>query len=182
VSRMTRPATRADLEWIRTPAVRAHVVADAGELVALSEAEPWRVRVTGRGEAAVIGPWREHLHDCAVFGLWCSPRRVSALAADLVDVAREQGFDRLVGPLVAESEAGAYVEAGLCPVERIVVMRAKVPASARSAATPEGLVIREVTESDVDALLRLDAECFEPFWHYDRASLARFARTAGRRG
>lgn len=156
------------------PAVASGVVASPLELITLSEDEPWRVRVTERGEAAVLGRWREHLDDCAIFGLWCSPRRVPLIVTDLLQVARDQGFGRLVGPLVPEREAAPYLEAGLRVVERVVVMRMSVPRRGQAAfPAPAGVSVREATASDLDGLLRLDAACFEPFWRYDRSSLTR---------
>jgi [ribosomal protein S18]-alanine N-acetyltransferase len=157
-------------------AVLAQIVSSVGELAPLADAEPWRVRATGSGETAILGRWRAHLPDCAVLGLWCSVRRVPVIVRDLVEVAREQGFERLVGPLVPECEAGMYVRAGLHVIQRVVVMRVETPAPIRVTRRPDGLVVRDAVESDLDALHALDAECFDPFWHYDPASLARFAR------
>jgi [ribosomal protein S18]-alanine N-acetyltransferase len=178
VSGLTRPATPAELAWVATPAVRSHVVDSAGELGAISAAAPWRVRVTERGEAAVVGPWREHLSDCAVFGLWCSTPRVPAIVEDLAGVAREHGFSRLVGPLVPLADARVYARAGLDPVERILVMRYDFRSqAARREDMPDGLTLRDATEADLDAVLALDAECFDPFWHFDPAQLEHLART-----
>jgi ribosomal-protein-alanine N-acetyltransferase len=110
-----------------------------------------------------------------VLGLWCSPRRVPAIVADLLEVARAQGFEHLIGPLTPESEARPYTDAGLRVVQRVVVMRAEAAAGAPDSLWPE-LHIRPADPGDMDALLRLDAACFEPFWHYDLASLGRLAR------
>jgi hypothetical protein len=84
VSGLTRPALASELAWIAGPAVRARLVEDRAELVAIAESEPWRVRVTEKGEAAFLARWREHLDYCAVLGLWCSPRRVPLLVTDLL--------------------------------------------------------------------------------------------------
>jgi ribosomal protein S18 acetylase RimI-like enzyme len=189
MSGVTRPATTAELSWIAPAAVRAQLVEDREELAAVADAEPWRVRVTAKGEAALLARWREHLDDCAVLGLWCSPRRVPVIVTDLLEVARAQGSARLIGPLVPERLSGPYLDAGLRVVERVVVMRLNLRAreGAREASraggpnaakTPPGLTIREAEGSDIDAILRIDGACFEPFWRYDRAGLERLARTS----
>jgi ribosomal-protein-alanine N-acetyltransferase len=166
---------------VAQPAIAAQVVGSAGELIRIHEADPWRVRVTDSGEAALIGRWRQHTDDCAVLGVWCGPRRVTSIASDLVEVAREQGFARLVGPLLREREADAYIRAGLLPVERIVVMRATLPTPQPLAAPttdvpgiPDGFAVRDATEADLETILAIDAECFDTFWRYDAPSLARF--------
>ena len=169
------PATRADLAWVAPPAVSARIAGSVEELAASREAEPWRVRVTDRGEAAILGRWREHLDDCAVMGLWCSPARVPVLMTDLLEVARAQGFARLVGPLVSEGDAAPYLDAGLRVIERVIVMRMKPVRTVQATNVVDGLLLRKVAPEDLDELLSLDAACFDPFWHYDAASLARLA-------
>jgi len=176
VTRLTREATRAELAWVAPAAVRAQVVADVGELGALSDSEPWRVRVTERGEAVVLGRWREHLNDCAVLGLWCAPARVPIVVTDLLEVARERGFTRLLGPLVHERDAAPYLDAGLDVAERVIVMRADTRATAHRFEAPGGPALRAAVADDLPDLLRLDGECFEPFWHYDAPSLDRLMR------
>lgn len=170
---LTRPATRAELAWVAPAAARAHVVADVAELATMSGSEPWRVRVTERGEAAVLGPWRAHLRDCAVFGLWCAPARVPVIITDLLEVASAQGFERLLGPLVPERDARPYLDAGLRVVSRVVVMRAAISKGAAAPTAPAGLIIRPADVADLPRIIALDEECFEPFWHYDATSLTR---------
>jgi ribosomal-protein-alanine N-acetyltransferase len=173
VTAITRPATVAELAWIASPATHAQVVGSSSDLTAMLEAEPWRVRVTERGEAIILGRWRAHLGDCAVLGLWCSPRRVPVIVTDLLEVAREQGFDRLVGPLVPERGARPYLDAGLRVIERVIVMRLEKPERVQLPAVPRGFTVREADGADIDAMLRLDAASFDAFWHYDREMLTR---------
>ncbi len=183
MSGLTRPATTAELSWIAPAAILSHLVEHRVELVAIAEAEPWRVRVTDRGEAALLARWREHLDDCAVLGLWCSPSRVPVLVTDLLEVARAEGFARLLGPLVPERSSRPYLESGLRVVERVVVMRRAL--GPRAGAGPyaheggraAGLTVREADSTDIDRILAVDEACFEPFWHYDRAGIERLART-----
>lgn len=178
MSGLTRPATRAELAWVGPAATRSRIIEDAADLAAMHDSEPWRVRVTERGEAALLDRWRTHLDDLAVLGLWCSPRRVPLLIADIEDVARDHGFTRLLGPLVPESAARPYLDAGLRAIERILVMRADAHAPSRACAREDaGLAIRPATEADLPSVCALDAACFEPFWHYDLRLLRRLARS-----
>ena len=174
---VTRPASRAELIWIAPAAIATHVVADAGELLAIQRDEPWRVRVTTRGDAALLGRWREHGNDCAVLGLWCSPERVPILVPDLMDVARERGFDRLLGPLVPETAVRPYLEAGLRAIERVLVLRLARPKRAcdDDAPPPAGVQVREATAGDLDGIADVDAASFDDFWRYDPSALARYA-------
>lgn len=174
---ITREATAADLPWVAPAALHAHLVADTGELVVIAESEPWRVRVTGRGEAAFLGRWREHLDDLAVLGLWCAPARVPLLVADLIEVARAQGFGRLLGPLVPESQAGPYLHAGLRVVERVDVLRLERPARVAVTPPPAGVTIRDAGPADLHAIARIDRASFPAFWHYDDAQIARLLST-----
>jgi len=114
-----------------------------------------------------------------VLGLWCSPRRVPVLVADLLEVARERGFDRLLGPLVPEDRARPYLEAGLRVVERVRVLRLDARLLARAGAheAPGGVTFREATAGDLPAVVRIDATSFVPFWHYDLRLLGRLAAT-----
>jgi GNAT superfamily N-acetyltransferase len=173
MSGVTRPAAAGDLLWVAPAAVRAHVVADEAELDAISQAQTWRVRVTERGEAALLGPWREHSDDMVVLGLWCAPSRVPILAADLIEVARAQGFCRLLGPLVPESQARPYLDAGLHVVERIAVLRCERPGRVAALPPPAGVTVRRASLGDLDAIAAVDHASFPEFWRYDPAQLAR---------
>ena len=177
MSGITREATAADLPWVAPAALHAHLVADTGELVVIAESEPWRVRVTGRGEAAFLGRWREHLDVLAVLGLWCAPARVPLLVADLIEVARAQGFGRLLGPLVPESQVGPYLHAGLRVVERVDILRLERPVRVAVTPPPAGVTIRDAGPADLDAIARIDRASFPAFWHYDDAQIARLLST-----
>jgi GNAT superfamily N-acetyltransferase len=176
--KVTRPATTHELIWIAPAAIASHVVSGAQELLAIHRDAPWRVRVSGRGEAALLGRWRERLDDCAVLGLWCSAERVPVIIPDLMDAAREQGFGRLLGPLLPEGVAAPYLVAGLRVVERVVVMRlSKVDRARPAPPSPDGVAIRPATCGDLDDIAAVDAASFDDFWRYDESTLARYVST-----
>jgi ribosomal protein S18 acetylase RimI-like enzyme len=155
------------------PAVNAaHLFDDTAELLAWWEAAPWRVRITGGGEAAILGRWREHLDILSVRGLWCSTERVPALVRDLYGVAAAQGFGRLLGPLVPEDVAHSYLEAGLAVRQRIVVYRMQRPGDVVRPA-PEGVTLRVGTPKDLRAVCAVDRVCFDAFWRFDEDDLRR---------
>ena len=176
--RETHEATPAESVWIASAATASHVVEDAEELRSIQREAPWRVRATAGGEAALLGRWREHLDDCAVLGLWCAPLRVPQLVVDLMRVARERGFTRLVGPLVPEDSVGPYLAAGMGVVGRVVLMRLERPerACGRERA-PGGIEIRPAVPGEASSLTAVDAASFDEFWRYDAPSLSRYLKT-----
>jgi GNAT superfamily N-acetyltransferase len=178
VSGSTAPARRDDLRWIAPAAVRARVIEDAGELAELWGHAPWRVRVTTTGEAAVLGPWRDHLDLCAVFGLWCSTHRIPLLIGDLCAVATDQGFERLLGPLVSEEVVEPYLAAGLQHLERILVMRLEpLDIAGLPCTPPANVTVRVATPPDLLAVLAVDGAAFDDFWRYDERLLGKYARS-----
>lgn len=176
---LTRAATAADLSWIAPAAIASHVVDTPAGLEAVLAAEPWRLRVTEAGDAALLERWRPALDDLAIAGLWCPQRRIPVLVADLARVTASHGFARLIAPIVHEDVAGPYLAAGMTVLERIAVMRlegrALARAGARAKAPAAETEVREAAAADVAAISELDAVCFPPFWHYDPATLGRLA-------
>lgn len=172
MDRPTRPADGSDLPHLAEEAVRSRVVGNASELLAIMSEEPWRLRVTERGEAAVLGPRSDGSGDLAVLGLWCASPRIPALVRDLVEVARTHGFVRLIGPLVPEAQAGPYLRAGLHVTDRVAVLRCDRPADAPVLPPPPGVTIREARFDDLDFVARIDAAAFPAFWRYDAVRLA----------
>ncbi len=172
MSEVTRPATRDDVRQLWPAVSSAHLFSDCTELLEWWEASPWRVRISRAGEAVVLGPWREHLDLLAVRGIWCSNGRIPVLIEDLRAVAREQGFGRLLGPLVPEDCAGPYVAAGMSVRQRIVVYRMQPPEAAVRPA-PAGVTLRTGTPRDLEAVRDTDRACFDDFWRYDPEALRR---------
>jgi ribosomal-protein-alanine N-acetyltransferase len=170
------PARTTDLGWLGPAAVQSRIVDRAAELAGILRAEPWRLWVTQRGEAAIIDRWREHSSDCAVLGLWCAPRRVPVLIAELEQAAASLGFRRLIGPLVPEEAVRPYLNAGMTVAERIVVMRLDARGIARlllKTTPPDSVTVRAGTIDDVPRIVGIDAASFDEFWRYDERTLRR---------
>lgn len=176
MSGVLRPAQQADLGWLWPPVRASQIFDHPDELERFWAEAPWRVRVNGRGEAAVLVRWREHLDLLAVKGLWCSERRVPLVLEDLRAVAREQGFGRLLSPLLPEDAARPYEAAGMRTVQEIVVLRLDVRRRHKLLDAPGalGVALRIGSAEDVPAVLAVDNSAFEPFWRYDRPLMEQY--------
>lgn len=172
---VTRPATPDELAHVWPAVSAAHLFDDAAALRTFFDEAPWRVRITGDGEAALLGRWRESLDILAIRGLWCSERRIPVILEDLRGVAREQGFGRLLGPLVPEEAVGPYEAAGLSVAYRIVICRLG-SIKARAVLPPQGVTVREGTAADSGGVLVVDSASFDEFWRYDPATLQEYVR------
>jgi ribosomal-protein-alanine N-acetyltransferase len=174
----TRPAAIEDVRRLWPAVSSAHLFDTYDELERWWRDAPWRVRVTAAGEGVVLGRWRRDLDLLAVRGLWCAAHRVPMLMADLREIARAEGFGRLLGPLVPEDAAGPYLSSGMTVDQCIVVYRSRT-SSAVAAPPPEGVVLRDAAARDAETILRLDGACFDSFWRYDDEHVAA-ALDAGR--
>ncbi|NTU71770.1 MAG: GNAT family N-acetyltransferase [Coriobacteriia bacterium] len=153
------------------PAVRADRVFESAEhFAAYRTAAPWRVRVAGRGEAAVLGVWREHLDVLALRGLWCSPPHVAAFLADAREVARTLGLARVLSPLLPVDLLGPYRREGMTVCQRVTAIQGRLGAIAQ-VPCPPGVVLRAGVSGDVAAIEALDARCFDDFWRYGNREL-----------
>ncbi len=94
-----------------------------------------------------------------------------AILTELLSLARTQGFDDLLSPLVPESLVGPYEAAGMHVAHRAVTMRVKNPVSREQVLEPD-VALRLVGEADLEGLLAADSTAFTPFWRYDEPSLA----------
>jgi ribosomal protein S18 acetylase RimI-like enzyme len=176
MSGLLRPALRDDLAWLWPPVRASQIFDTITELTQFWTEAPWRVRVNSRGEAAVVVRWRDHLDLLAVKGLWCSERRVPLLLDDLRAVAREQGFGRLMSPLLPEEAAPPYLDSGMHPVQEIIVLRLNVKKRRRLLEAPDAAVgLRLGTVADIQPVLAVDNAAFETFWRYDRRLMERYA-------
>jgi ribosomal protein S18 acetylase RimI-like enzyme len=167
----TRPALADDVLRLWPAVKAAHLMRSAEEFAAFREASPWRVRVSDSGEAMMLARWRAHLDVLAIRGLWASPHRTVAFVDDAADVARAQGFERVLSPLVAENDFGPYADAGMSVVEPIVALQGLV-ASVAHRQPPPGVSLRRAEAEDLRELETLDAACFESFWRYGAFELA----------
>ena len=176
MSAAIRPATPGECDRL-WPAVASGNVFDSREEFRAYHAEaPWRVRVTDKGEAAVLGAWRRHLDLLAMKGVWCSPRRVKAFVEDARGVARAQGFDGVISPLLPELFLEPYQRAGMRIVQRVVAMRGSAGCDALPS-MPAGVHLRVGSPADAAALAELDAECFSEMWSWGAEDLLGFMRT-----
>lgn len=154
----------------------AHLFATVERYRAFRAAAPWRLQVTGQGEAAVLEEWREHLDVLAVRALWCAERRVPELMSQIARIARDRGYVRVLSPLVPQECAQAYLRADLRPWETLVTSRLdRIPASVAEPSA-SGVAIRRAHADDLSALARIDAACFDEFWRYDERRLAGYLR------
>lgn len=156
------------------PAVRAdRLMRSPDELAGYLEAAPWALRVTDRGDAALLGRWKAHLDVLAIRGLWCAETRVGDFVSDAVAVASEQGLASVLSPLVPESLLAPYLAAGMRVRERIVAVQG-APGDVAAVPVPDDVCIREGSAADTTALARLDAECFDDFWRWTEPDLIAF--------
>jgi len=156
------------------PAVSAeHLFATLAAFRAYRDAAPWQLRVTDRGEAALLGRWKRHLDVLAMRGVWAAERDVAAFARDARAQAVEHGFGRVLSPLVPEEFLGGYRSAGMRVTQSIIAIQGH-PELMLPADPPLGVVIREGTAADIPAVARLDAASFEQFWRWGEEDLLGF--------
>lgn len=153
------------------PAVRAeHLFDTAEQFAAYCEAAPWRIRVSARGEAAVLGVWREHLDVLALRGVWCSSRHVPVFVNDALSLARERGLGRILSPLLPLELLGPYRRENMYVYQRITPIQGH-PRGVPRSDPPMGARFRTGGAEDLDAVALLDSQCFDDFWRYGRAEL-----------
>jgi ribosomal-protein-alanine N-acetyltransferase len=150
-------------------------MASLDDLRAYREAGPWRLRVAGRGEAALLGRWREHLDVLAIRGLWTAQRRAQAFAEDALALARTHGFGRVISPLLPDALLEPYRRAGYCAAYPIVAVQGR-PHRVLPASPPSGVTIEAEVAGDATVLAALDGRCFDEFWRYGVADLAELMR------
>ncbi len=169
------PATAAELDALWPAARAAHIFPDKAALQRHHAKAPWRVRVSSAGAAAVLERWRDGSDILAIRGLWCAESAIPGFVAQLADVARAQGFARLMSPLVPADACRAYVSSGMAVAERLVSLRVDRPVAAKlDAPLPAGIRLRRSCAADVDALDAIDRACFEPFWAYGAERIATY--------
>lgn len=147
------------------PVVRgSHVLASLEDLQDHYRNGPWRVRVSDTGDAALLATWRLHLRTLALKGVWSPPHRMSPLLDDALAVARAQGFESLLSPLLPESMYGPYLEAGMSVREELVVLQGL--SSRSSQRVHSAARLRRGHVEDAEKLAAADALCFDDFWRH----------------
>ena len=166
-----RPATsrECDLIWLAAKSERLFDSAD--ELRTYRECGAWRVRANDRGEASVLGVWREHFDVLALRGVWCSARHVADFVEDACEIAREHDRTRVMSPLLPIALLGPYLDCGMRVSQRIVAIQG-LPEMLLPAGAPVDVALRRGSADDIGALIDLDASCFDAFWRYGRPELA----------
>jgi GNAT superfamily N-acetyltransferase len=168
VSPDLRPATPAEVDEVWPLARAAHLFPDLDAMRVFHREAPWRVQLGPRSEVLVLERWRDHLDILAARGLWAAERDVVWIVEALRKLGRAHGYGQVLSPLVAEELAHHYERAGLHRHETVVVLRMDSrAASALSPARPEGITLGPASGADIEALVRVDAACFEPFWAYE---------------
>lgn len=137
------------------------------------EARPWCVRVSGRGQLALLGEWKRGLDVLAIRRVWAAERAVPSFVADAFVQAAEHGFGRVLSPLLPEESLGAYLSAGMRTVQRVVPIQGR-PRLVAHAEPPSGIIIREGTKADIPAVASVDSECFDEFWRWGEDDLLGF--------
>jgi len=159
------------------PAVANDRVFDTAErFSAYRDEAPWKVRVSEKGDAVVLGEWRAHLDVLAMRGVWCAERLVPTMCADARKTAREHGFARLVSPLLPAVLLDGYRRAGMAVSYPIVAIQG-LPDQVASSERATDVRIEAAVAGDLADLVELDAECFDPFWRYGEPELVELLAT-----
>lgn len=152
----------------------ARVVDSFAELKGIHTTEPWRIRVSDRGDTVVLSRWRDHLTYLAIDALWCPVGRIGDALADVRAVADEQGFTDVVSPPTSVEEMHPYVAEGMRPRTIVTTYQLDRLVGAAVRSGPRGLTVRAAAPAELPALLDVDARCFDLFWRYDARHFARF--------
>lgn len=170
-----RPATAEECRGL-WPAVSADRAFDSAEqFFAYRDETPWKVRVSEKGSACILGEWRSHLDVLAMRGMWCAERLVPAVCEDVYAVAREHGFAQVLSPLLPTVLLDGYRRAGMQPCQSIVAIQG-IPSLLPSTRLHPDVSLAAATTEDLDALADLDAACFDPFWRYGTLELTHLLR------
>jgi [ribosomal protein S18]-alanine N-acetyltransferase len=167
-----RPAKPDELSRIWPAARAARVTSTAEELRALYEAAPWSVRVSERGDALVLKPWRAHVDALALKGAFAPAVRMASLIDEALAVARSQGYAGLVSPLVPQSAIAPYLEKGAYERHRVVALQGGPDSVAAKLEHRGDVRLRQAIPADVAIMCEIDSECFSDFWRYGVTEMA----------
>ncbi len=173
------PASAEECRRIWPAVASDRVFVTVEQLLEYRDGAPWKVRVSERGDAVVLGAWRTHLDVLAMRGVWCAERLVPAMCAEAREMARQHGFARLASPLLPEALLDGYRRAGMRADYPIVAIQG-LPTQVALVESASGVRLTAAAPGDLAELagiVELDAECFEPFWRYGEAELIELLRT-----
>jgi [ribosomal protein S18]-alanine N-acetyltransferase len=175
-----RPATVVEIASLSAEAVNDGAIGSADTLAAYAASAAWKVQVSPAGDAVVFDRWREHLDWLAMRAVWAAPARLPVVVEGARAVARDNGFGRVMSPLIATELARPYERAGMSVATELVILRRDVgtaDAMKPPVLAPEGIALFEGSTESIDALLALDHASFEPLWAYDRTILEGYLTT-----
>lgn len=171
MSQHLHAANDAEAERLWPVVKMAHLFDDPDSFATFRNGGPWRVLAGPGGVGALVERWRDHLDILAVRGLWCSPRDIPDTIEEIVRVAREQGFGRVLSPLVPKEFTGPYERSGMQLAQSIIAIRNDVRDVAGEV-RPESVLLRSGLPEDVPAVLAVDHGSFDEFWQYGLEQLA----------
>lgn len=171
--RHIRSATEREIDRLWAAVRLEDVFRSADALWEYHEAQPWCLRVSGRGQLALLGEWKRGLDVLAIRRVWAGERAVPAFVADAFEQAAEHGFGRVLSPLLPEETLGAYLSAGMRTVQRVVPIQGR-PRLVAHTEPPPGVVVRAGTAADIPAVAGIDSACFEEFWRWGEEDLLGF--------
>jgi ribosomal-protein-alanine N-acetyltransferase len=177
-ARVFTDATASEVGRLARTLVAAHVFPDEETLRARHRDRPWTIQVSARGDVAVLDRWRDHLDLLAIEALWCPLRHIGDAILHLSSCAAEHGFSGVVSPPVVAADATAYEAAGMHVREMLAVLEL-TPVSHVTVPERPDVALRPAIMADAEAVLAVDGECFEPFWHYDLRLIRRFLGAGG---
>jgi len=166
-------ATVVQADRLARTLVAARVFPDEETFRAQHRDRPWIIQVNARGDVAVLDRWRDHLDLLGIEALWCPVRYIGDAIAQLSLCAMEHGFSGLVSPPVVSGDVPVYEAAGMRVREMLAVLEL-TPVSPADVPERSDVTIRPALMTDAESVLAIDADCFEPFWHYDRRLMQRF--------
>ncbi|MBI5231682.1 MAG: GNAT family N-acetyltransferase [Coriobacteriales bacterium] len=175
MSLRSHDATGAELERL-WPAARGSRLFDSpAEMREFAAEAPWRVRVDGRSDAAIVERWRSHLDILSIRALWTPNRRLSRWVDDLAAVARQHGFGRLLSPLLPQTLLRQWLAQGMRLAEPLVAFQG-APSVVAAAASRTEAVVRHGRDEDLRHAEEIDRESFGEFWRYGPRDLGRAVR------
>ncbi|MDZ4168734.1 MAG: GNAT family N-acetyltransferase [Coriobacteriia bacterium] len=173
---MTREARSEELASL-WPAVRsAHLMGTQREFAAFHEAGAWRVRVSDRGDVIVLEAWRDRGDVLAIRALCAPAARIAGLVDQAATIAASRGYRRVMSPLIQEGAAAPYRRCGMGDLEGLVAFTVAAGGVARGR-TPRAHPPEAATPTDVEALERIDVECFGAFWRHGPEEFGRMLAT-----